>query len=97
MVGATLAVAQQVSTPTLVPYLALRYGEEIEEQLEQAAPPDTAGWIRLTFAFETEEVAWSHVLSFGSLLEILEPQELQKKMAQIAATLLTLYQKEWGE
>lgn len=80
--------------PTLVPYLALRYGEEIEEQLEQAAPLDTAGWIRLSFAFETEEVAWSHILSFGSLLEVLEPQELRKKMAQIAATLLTLYQKE---
>ena len=29
--------------PTLVPLLALRYGEEIEEQVEQAAPADLAG------------------------------------------------------
>jgi len=48
----------------------------------------------LTFTFETEEVAWSHILSFGSLMEVLEPQELRKKMEQIAATLLTFYQKE---
>lgn len=83
--------------PTLVPHLALRYGEEIEEQVEQAAPPDIAGWIRLTFTFETEEVAWSHILSFGSLMEVLEPQDLRKKIAQIAATLLTFYQKEHTE
>jgi predicted DNA-binding transcriptional regulator YafY len=80
--------------PTLVPFLKLRYGEEIEEQLEQAATPDPAGWLKLTFTFETEEVAWSHILSFGSLMEVLEPQELRKKMEQIAATLLTFYQKE---
>jgi predicted DNA-binding transcriptional regulator YafY len=83
--------------PSLVPHLALRYGEEIEEQVEQAAPPDLAGWIRLTFTFETEEVAWSHILSFGSLIEVLEPQDLRKKIAQIAATLLTFYQQEHPE
>jgi predicted DNA-binding transcriptional regulator YafY len=75
----------------------LRYGEEIEEQVEQAAPPDRSGWIRLTLTFETEEVAWSHILSFGSLLEVLEPQDLRKKIAQIASTLLTFYQKEYTE
>ena len=80
--------------PTLVPHLAFRYGEEIEEQVEHAAPPDLAGWIRLTFTFETEEDAWSHLLSFGPLVEVLEPQDLRKKIAQIAAMLLTLYQQE---
>ena len=80
--------------PTLVPLLALRYGEEIEEQVEQAAPPDRAGWIRLTLTFEAEEVAWSHILSFGSLMEVLEPADLREQIALITATLLTFYQKE---
>jgi predicted DNA-binding transcriptional regulator YafY len=83
--------------PTLVPHLVLWYGEEIEKQIEQAAPPDTAGWMRITFTIETEEVAWSHILSFGPLMEILEPQDLRKKMAQIASTLLIFYQNERTE
>jgi predicted DNA-binding transcriptional regulator YafY len=48
----------------------------------------------LTFTFETEEAARSHILSFGSLMEVLEPQELRKRMEQIAAMFLTFYQKE---
>jgi predicted DNA-binding transcriptional regulator YafY len=83
--------------PSLVPHLALRYGEEIVQQVEQAAPPDLAGWIRLIFIFETEEVAWSHILSFGSLIEVLEPQDLREQIAQIAATLLTFYQQDNAE
>ena len=73
-----------------LPALSRRDAVDIHQRIHI----DAAGWIRLTFAFETEEVAWSHVLSFGSLLEVLEPQELRKKTAQIAATLLTLYQEE---
>ncbi len=53
--------------------------------------------MRITFTFETEEVAWSHILSFGPLMEILEPQDLRKKMAQIASTLLIFYQNERTE
>jgi predicted DNA-binding transcriptional regulator YafY len=80
--------------PTLVPRLVLRYGEEIEEQVEQAAPPERAGWISLTLGFEAEEDACSHILSFGPLIEVLEPQNLREQIAQIAATLLTFYQQE---
>ena len=77
--------------PTLVPYLVRRYGDEIEEQIEQVAQSDRAGWIELTFNFETEEEALSHILSFGSLAEVLQPHDVRKKIAQIAATLLTFY------
>jgi predicted DNA-binding transcriptional regulator YafY len=79
--------------PALVPTLQQHYGREIAEQLERADAPDPDGWIRLTFAFETQEVAWSHILRFGSLIEVVEPQELREKLAQIAATLLLFYQE----
>src|SRR5260221_5969803 len=39
--------------PTLVPHLVLRYGEEIKEQVEQAAPLDTAGLARTSLGFES--------------------------------------------
>jgi len=77
--------------PTMVPHLVRRYGDEIEEQIEQATPPDGVGWIELTFTFETEEEACSHILSFGSLAEVLQPHDLRKKIAQITTTLLTFY------
>jgi predicted DNA-binding transcriptional regulator YafY len=68
-----------------------RYGDEIERQIDQATPPDGLGWIELTFTFETREEACSHILSFGSLAEVLQPHDLRKKIAQIATTLLTFY------
>lgn len=80
--------------PALVPTLQQHYGREIDEQLEQADAPDPDGWMRLTIAFETQEVACSHILRFGSLIEVVEPQELREQLAQIAAALLCFYQSD---
>ncbi|HKF35852.1 MAG TPA: YafY family protein [Ktedonobacteraceae bacterium] len=77
--------------PALVPTLQQHYGREIDEQ---ADAPDPDGWMRLTLAFETQGVACSHILRFGSLIEVVEPQELREQLAQIAAALLCFYQSD---
>jgi predicted DNA-binding transcriptional regulator YafY len=40
-------------------------------------PPDAAGWITVTLAFETLEDARAHILAQGGALEVLEPQALR--------------------
>jgi predicted DNA-binding transcriptional regulator YafY len=60
-------------------------------QVEQTAPPDADGWIRLHFQFDTEEAACAFVLSFGAQVEVLEPQELRQRVIGLAQSVLAFY------
>lgn len=84
-------VVQVRVAPALVPLLQERYGREIDEQLEHSLPADQPAWIALSIAFETQEIALSHILSFGSRLEVVEPQELREQLRQVAHALLNSY------
>ena len=70
---------------------ALQSGRFI--QLEQLAPPDQDGWIRARLVFDVKEEACGYLLSFGNMVEILEPLEMREQVLALARDLLTFYQR----
>lgn len=60
-------------------------------QVEQADPPDELGWIQLRLLFQIEEEACGYLLSFGSQLEVVEPQTLREKIIQLAKNVVAFY------
>lgn len=60
-------------------------------RVEQAGPPDEDGWIKLHFLFDTEEVACGYLLSFGTQVEVVEPQELRERIIDLAASVVAFY------
>jgi predicted DNA-binding transcriptional regulator YafY len=55
-------------------------------------PPDADGWIRVSMLFEGEHNACEYVLSFGSQMEVVEPQALREKVIEAAESIIALYQ-----
>jgi len=60
-------------------------------RIEHADPPDSDGWITLRLQFEQEEAACGYLLSFGTQVEILDPQALREKVLQLAASVVAFY------
>ncbi|MFE7772404.1 helix-turn-helix transcriptional regulator [Streptomyces sp. NPDC057445] len=61
------------------------------DALEAAGPPDEQGRVIVTLPVESEEVAFSQLLSLGPELEVLEPAGLRERFAQAAARMHALY------
>lgn len=61
--------------------------------IEREHPPDADGWVRLDMNLEVEENACEYVLSFGSQVEVLEPQSLREKILRLADSILALYNR----
>jgi predicted DNA-binding transcriptional regulator YafY len=57
----------------------------------EAQAPDEGGWVRLELLFEVDWEACEYLLSFGSAVEVLEPPELRRQIAQRAAETVRLY------
>ena len=53
--------------------------------------PDADGWVRVSMLFEEEHNACEYVLSFGSRMEVVEPQALRDKVIQAAESIVELY------
>jgi len=68
-------------------YQAGRYA-----RIEHAEPPDADGWITLRLLFQMEQAACGYLLSFGTQVEIVEPQELREKVIQLAESVVAFYQ-----
>jgi predicted DNA-binding transcriptional regulator YafY len=77
--------------PDAVPILSQVFGDWIQTLVKQSGPPDDKGWITLTILFETLPEACSRLFSFGTMVEVLEPQELRDSLADIAARIATFY------
>lgn len=60
-------------------------------RIEQAYPPDSEGWIRVAMRFDVEEMAVEYALSFGSKLEVLEPEALREKVIDAARSVIVFY------
>jgi len=60
-------------------------------RIEHAAPPDSDGWIRVAMRFDVEEMACEYALSFGSKMEVLEPETLREKVIAAAKDVITFY------
>lgn len=57
-------------------------------RIEHAEPPDSDGWIRVAMRFDVEEMAMEYALSFGSKMEVLEPETLREKVINAAKSVL---------
>jgi len=60
-------------------------------QLEQVSAPDEDGRVNARITFEIVEEACGYLLSFGTDLEILEPQELREQVLNLAQSLVAFY------
>ncbi|EGX55168.1 transcriptional regulator [Streptomyces zinciresistens K42] len=61
------------------------------EALEAADAPDGAGWVTVTVAVESEEVAHDQLATLGPEAEVLAPAALRERFAHDAARLARLY------
>jgi len=76
-----------------VPVLAQVLGDWVQELVKEADPPDTEGWITLSMLFESLPEARSRLLSFGTSVEVLEPQELRNSLADFASRIAEFYKR----
>ncbi|MFJ7196941.1 MULTISPECIES: helix-turn-helix transcriptional regulator [unclassified Streptomyces] len=63
----------------------------VRDALEAAGPADAEGWLTLTLPVESDEVAYSQLLSLGPESEVLEPAALRARFAAAAERLGELY------
>lgn len=77
--------------PDAVPILSHVLGDWVQTLVKQADPPDAGGWITLSVLFEGLPVARSRLLGLGTLVEVLEPQDLRDSLAEFAARIATFY------
>ncbi len=77
--------------PEGVPILPQVFGESAQAMIAQADPPDAEGWVTIRPTFETIEAACTMVLGFGTLVEVLEPQELRERVVSQAASVVAFY------
>ncbi|MBL1066702.1 YafY family protein [Streptomyces sp. 7-21] len=62
-----------------------------EEALARAGEPDEAGWVTVTVAVESLEVAYSQLLMLGPEGEVLAPDSLRQRFAEAARRSAALY------
>lgn len=77
--------------PAILP--RLRYAGRFAK-IEQVEQPDTDGWSKVCIQFDVEEAACEYVLSFGSQIEVLQPQELREKIVQLAKSVVEFYAQQ---
>ncbi len=65
-------------------------------RVERVDPPDEVGengWARVSICFQFEDDACECLLGFGDQLEIIEPQELRRKIISRARSVIAFYDK----
>ncbi|MFF4183988.1 helix-turn-helix transcriptional regulator [Streptomyces sp. NPDC001691] len=63
-----------------------------EALAERAGEPDDDGWVTVTLAVESQDVAYGQLLTLGPELEVLEPAALRERFADAARALRQLYE-----
>jgi predicted DNA-binding transcriptional regulator YafY len=59
-----------------------------DEALAAAGPPDAEGWVEITLAVESDEVAAHQLLGLGGEVEVLEPPAVRQAMAAQGRAML---------
>ena len=77
--------------PERLDELADVYGRRTVDNAERLEPLDTSGWLRLRLRLDWPEEVPSRLLGLGSILEVLEPQEMRDRIARRAAAVLNVY------
>jgi predicted DNA-binding transcriptional regulator YafY len=65
-------------------------------RIAHADPPDAEGWIKVAMRFDVEEMACEYALSFGPLMEVLEPATLREKVIAAARRVIAFYAERKG-
>ena len=78
-------------SPAFIAVFSQEMGETVAQRVEQAPPPDAEGWITITLEFESFEIARSNILGFGTMVEVLEPEDLRQSVIQIASAIVEFY------
>jgi len=60
-------------------------------RIEHAEAADDSGWARVSMRFHFEDDASEYVLSFGSQIEVLEPQALRDRVVEMARSVIDFY------
>lgn len=74
--------------PEIVPRLA--YAGRFA-RAEQTGRTDEEGWVEVLLRFDVEEMACEYALSFGTKLEVLEPEALREKVVDAAKSIVDFY------
>jgi predicted DNA-binding transcriptional regulator YafY len=61
--------------------------------VETAAPPDRDGWVRVVIPIESIEQAAADLIRLGTEVEVLDPPELRRRIAENAQALAGLYSR----
>jgi predicted DNA-binding transcriptional regulator YafY len=78
-------------SPQLISVLPNLFGEEIQQNLDEAGEPDSMGWITLELPFEFHEQALARLLPLGGSIEVLEPIALRCSVKDYAEQILAVY------
>ena len=61
--------------------------------VETAAPPDRDGWVRVVIPIESIEQAAADLIRLGTEVEVVDPPELRRRLAENAQALAGLYSR----
>jgi predicted DNA-binding transcriptional regulator YafY len=75
-------------SPSVLPRLAFagRFA-----RIEKIDPPGRDGWSTVEMRFQFEAEACEYALSFGPLVEVLEPESLRDKVIEMAGSVIAFY------
>ncbi|HEX8652175.1 MAG TPA: YafY family protein [Pyrinomonadaceae bacterium] len=62
-------------------------------RIEQTGQTDDEGWVQVSLRFDVEEMACEYALSFGTQLEVIEPQALREKVFEAAKSIVAFYEQ----
>jgi predicted DNA-binding transcriptional regulator YafY len=62
-------------------------------RIERSEQPDSDGWITVAMRFDVEEMAIEYALSFGSKMEVIEPDSLREKVIDAAKGVIAFYEQ----
>ena len=63
-------------------------------RIEQTGETDEEGWVQVSLRFDVEEMACEYALSFGTQLEVIEPQALREKVIEAAKSIVAFYEQK---
>jgi predicted DNA-binding transcriptional regulator YafY len=62
-------------------------------RIESSEQPDSNGWVTVALRFDIEEMAIEYALSFGSKIEVVEPDSLRQKVIDAAKGVIAFYEQ----
>ena len=77
--------------PALLSLLPRHFGPAVRRLIEQADPPDNAGWLTLCLPFEGLDDARRQILGLGRAVEVLQPRALRLSILDYARQVVGLY------